>query len=93
MNVDRYSKSAFEGLSSDPAELSQRLDELQDEVQIELHMAISGVLSGIIERLNASGHALRLESHSKPGELDYEDSQRGFYVCCDTIISTGFRDS
>ena len=93
MDLNRYSKSAFDSLSSDSVELTRRIEELQDEVQTELHAVVSGALSRFIERLNASGHALRMESHSKPGELDYEDPQRGFYVCCDTIISAGFRDS
>jgi hypothetical protein len=93
MNYARYSKEALEKLPPRSAELMRRIVELRTDVMLELHATIAVRFREIVEHLNSLGHTLCEQRDSKPGSIDYAEGKRPnpFYLCCDTVISAGYR--
>lgn len=67
MNFQKYSKSEFSSLSSDPAATRNLADELQDDVMREVHEAVYTAFLRVVEGLNAEGHDLKLYEEIRPG--------------------------
>jgi hypothetical protein len=92
MNYTRYSKEALDALAPQSDELKRRMVELAVDVELEMHATIAAKFREIVENLNSTGHELRETSSSKAGEIDYAQGEKPhpFYLCCDTVISSGY---
>ncbi|MFZ0063893.1 MAG: hypothetical protein WAL47_17810 [Pyrinomonadaceae bacterium] len=97
MNVEKYSRSKFESLASDPASTRRLADELQDDVVQKIHEAVSSAVSKVVQALNAEGHDLRLYEEIRPGAVAYRDEpvegQCNLRLGCDVVISAGYSDT
>ena len=96
MNFEKYPKSKFESLASDPSAIRRLADELQDDVVQEIHEAVLTAFLRVVDGLNAEGHDLRLSEEIRPGDIAYRD-EPGEGKCnlrlgCDLVISAGYSD-
>ena len=97
MNVEKYSKSKFESILSDPAATRRLADELQNDVVKEIHEAVFTAFVKVVDGLNAEGHDLRLYEEIRPGDIAYRDEpvegQCNLRLGCDVVISAGYSDT
>jgi hypothetical protein len=95
MDYTKYSKQAFESLTPGSPEMILRVEDLKNAVKLALHAAIHSKFGEIVSELNRVGHSLSESSRSKAGEIDFTQLDHAghhvFYLCCDTVISSGFR--
>jgi hypothetical protein len=95
MDYSKYSKQAFESLTPDSPEMMLRLKDLNKDVNFELHAAVLERFKEIVSSLNSVGHSLAESPQSKAGEIDFTQfdpiERHVFYLCCDTVISSGYR--
>jgi len=95
MDFAKYSKQTFESLIPGSPEMQRRVKELKDDVTLALHTATHTKFKEIVSALNLHGHSLVESAHSKVGEIDFTQiehvDQHVFYLCCDTVISSGYR--
>jgi len=97
MNFEKYAKSKFESLASDPSNTRRLADELQDDVAQEIHEAVLNAFLRVVEGLNAEGHGLSLYEEIQPGNIAYRDEsgegQCNLRLGCDLVISAGYSDT
>ena len=97
MNFEKYPKSKFESLASDPDATRRLADELQDDVVQEIHEAVFTAFLKVVDGLNAEGHDLRLYEEIRPGDIAYRDEpvegQCNLRLGCDVVISAGYSDT
>jgi hypothetical protein len=97
MNFEKYSKSEFESLSSDPAAIRRLADQLQDDVVQEVHEAVFIAFSKVVNGLNKEGHHLEPYEKVLPGDIAYRDEPVeglcNLRLGCDVMISAGYADT
>jgi hypothetical protein len=96
MNFEKYAKSKFESLASDPDATRRLADELQDYVVQEIHEAVFTAFLKVVDGLNAAGHDLKPYEEIRSGDIAYRDEpvegQCNLRLGCDVVISAGYAD-
>lgn len=93
---ERFSAARFAVLGVDTLAARRLAEELSEAISDELHEAVAVVIKGVVARLNAMGHALKVEQFV-PGDVSYRDDfeDKAGYHCrlrlaVDTIVSSGY---
>jgi len=102
MMDERFSSQAFSSCGLDSREARQLADLLADEIRLEVHEVLDQYMRVLIERLNAMGHNLKLETSyqgdtSYPGDISYRDDwedSSGYHcelrLAINTIVTDGY---
>src|ERR1043166_1656176 len=96
MNLDRFSRAAFEALAPDSLAARQLADRLQAAILAEVAAAAKDRFQSVVATLNSLGHCLT-PYEQEFGDEEFRDytnpDQCALRVGLDIIISAGYKDS